>query len=303
MRLLWVVQHVPDDGVVTGDWTVSAKMADALAAHAVATTIVPARAAADAVTTLRPDRVVVVGFLEPAAWAFVATLAPRVPTLFWWLTMHFDPAFGERIVRPARFTTVATNSTVALAHLEAWGRHRAALLHLAAGRGDVGPAPGTARAHAVVYLGIGAHKDRAQEAIVLGGALGHGLRIHGARWEETPWAPWWRGPIPAGGEAALYAAARAALVMTERTQAAMGMINNRPFEILAAGAAGIAWHFPELEALFGDRLLYTRSLAETDAHLSALDAGTQPVPDARDWIAAHHTYAQRAQTLLALLAS
>lgn len=303
MRLLWVVQHVPADGVVTGDWTVSAKMADALATRGVDTTIVAARDVATALDATSPDAVVVVGYLEPTAWHRVTTLAPRVPTLFWWLTMHFDPTFGERVVRPAGFTTVATNSTAALARLRAWGRHRATLLHLAAAATDVGPAPDAARPHPVVYLGIGAHKDRAQEAVLLGPALAHGLCLHGARWAETPWAPWWRGPIAPGGEAALYAGARAALVLTERTQAAAGMVNNRPFEVLAAGAAGIAWHFPELEALFGDRLLYTRSFAETDAHLVALRDGTRTVPDARAWISAHHTYDHRARELLALLAA
>jgi hypothetical protein len=303
MRLLWVVQHVPADGVVTGDWTVAAKMAAALDALGVETTIVAARDVAAVVESARPDAVVVVGYLDPPAWQYVTTLAPRVPTLFWWLTMHFDPAFGERAVRPARFTTIATNSPAALARVRAWGRHRAALLHLAAAAADVGPAPDAPRPHPVVYLGIGVHKDRAQEAALLGPALGHGLRIHGARWEETAWAPWWHGPLASGGEAALYGDARAALVLTERTQAAMGMINNRPFEVLAAGAVGIAWRFPELQALFGERLLYTRSFAETDAHLDALRAGTCGVPDARAWIAAHHTYARRAHELLALLAA
>lgn len=302
MRVLWVVQHVPDDGIVTGDFTVSAKMAVALAAHGVAAAIAPARAVEHALAAEGPDRVVVVGFLEPAAWAVVARLAPRIPTLFWWLTMHFDPDFGERTVRPARFTTVATNSTTALARLRAWGRHRAALLHLAAARDDLGPEPGAPRRHPVVYLGVGRHKDRAQQAAMLGPALAHGLVIRGTRWEDGPWAPWWRGPLAAGGEAALYADARAALVLTERTQAAMGMINNRPFEVLAAGTAGIAWHFPELEALFGDRLLYARSFADTAAHLEALRTGARAVPDARAWIAAHHTYAHRAASLVALLA-
>jgi hypothetical protein len=301
MRILWIVQNVPADGLVTGDYLVADKMARALAALGVECAIVPARTARTSLAEYAPDRVMVIGFLEGTTWEYIGGLGDHVPTVFWWLTMHFTPTWGEDVVRPSRFVAIATNSETAFNHLVSWGRHRPLFLPLAADERDLKASALPSLAHPVVFLGIGQHKDRAQEEMLLGPAREFGLAIYGARWKDTPWAPWWRGPLPVGLEASLYRSSRVALGMTEHEQVRMGMINNRPFEVLAAGAPCILPHYPTLEAFFGDRLLYTRSAAETYALLRGVLAGEVCVPDSRDWISRYHTYRHRAQQLVEFL--
>lgn len=114
-------------------------------------------------------------------------------------------------------------------------------------------------------MGIGGHKDEAQEHPMLEPACDLGLAVYGARWDDTARAPHWKGPLPAGRDASLHRSCRVVLGMTERTQAAAGTINNRPFDALAAGAACVMPRYPALEAFFGDRLLHTTSAEESAA--------------------------------------
>ncbi len=302
MRITWVVQSVPSDGVITGDYVVVGKLSRAMAAFGATSVIVPARDARSEIERTRPDRVVVHGFLQQDAWDWVSRLGDRIPTVFWWCTMHFSPTWGEDVVRPSRFTAIATNSELALSWLRAWGGHRTLLLHSAASADDVSAPFDAALAHPVVFLGIGRHKDAAQEDMILGPARDLGLAVYGARWDDTAWAPHWKGPLSVGREASLYRSCRVVLGMTERTQAGAGMINNRPFDVLAAGAACIMPHYPALEAFFGDRLLYTTSAGETGRLIRGVLDGSIRPPDARDWILAHHTYRHRAEQLMGLLA-
>lgn len=301
MRILWVVQSTPADGVITGDYVVVGKLARALERLGVESTIVPARDARDTIALRAPDRVVVHGFLEPNAWDYLSTLGDRLPTVFWWCTMHFRPDWGEAVVRPSRFTAIATNSETALSWLRAWG-HRGLLLHLAADDADAYAPYDESLAHPVVFLGIGRHKDDAQEELILGPACDLGLAVYGARWDDTRWAPWWKGQLAVGREAALYRSCRVVLGMTERTQADAGMINNRPFDALAAGAPCIMPRYAALEALFGDRVLYTTSADDTRRLIRGVLDGTIRPPDSRDWILAQHTFRHRAEALLGLLA-
>jgi hypothetical protein len=302
MRIVWVVQTVPADGVITGDYVVVGKLSRALAALGAESAIVPARDARAHIERNRPDRVVVHGFLQQDAWDWLSRLGDRLPTVFWWCTMHFSPTWGEDVIRPSRFTAIATNSELALSWLRAWGGHRTLLLQSATSEDDAHAPFDPALAHPVVFLGIGRHKHEAQEAMVLRPAADLGLAVYGARWDGTPWAPYWQGPLPIGREASLYRSCRVVLGMTERTQAAAGMINNRPFDALAAGAACVMPHYPALEALFGDRLLYTTSADDTRRLVAGVLDGTIRPPDARDWILANHTYRHRAEQLMGLLA-
>ncbi len=302
MRVLWVVQSIPADGFVTGDYVVVDKLARAVAALGVECAIVPARDAREAIERRTPDRVFVHGFLDQEPWEYLSTLGARVPTVFWWCTMRFRADWGEAVIRPTDFTAIVTNSEIALARITAWGRHRGMLLFHGAEERDLEATADPALAHPVVFLGIGQHKDAAQEEMLLGPARDLGLALYGFRWGDTPWAPWWKGQLPPGREASLYRSCRVALGMTEREQMRAGMINNRPFEVLAAGTPCIVRHYPAVEAFFGDRLLYTRSADDTRRLLRGVLDGTIHVPDARDWIRAHHTYRHRAAQLLGLFA-
>lgn len=71
-------------------------------------------------------------------------------------------------------------------------------------------------------------------------------------------------------QASVYGMALAVIGVTMDAQREMGMVNNRVFEALSVGAALISDHFPALEALCGDKVLYVRSPGDVARHIEDL---------------------------------
>ena len=93
-----------------------------------------------------------------------------------------------------------------------------------------------------------------------------------------------------------------------------GMINNRVFEAMSVGAPLISEHFPALEDLFGDALLYVRHPGDVTRHVQHLLL-SHGLHKGRDEIEAHkrqrrramieggHTWARRVEDMLSFASS
>ena len=67
------------------------------------------------------------------------------------------------------------------------------------------------------------------------------LSIYGSSWDQLPeFAPYYRGVAPVSTLPTIYANARAVLAVTMDEQRDFGMLNNRVFEVLSAGAPMIS---------------------------------------------------------------
>lgn len=93
-----------------------------------------------------------------------------------------------------------------------------------------------------------------------------------------------------------------------------GMINNRVFEAMSVGAPLISEHFPALEDLFGDAVLYVRRPGDVTRHVEQL-LHSHELHEGRDEIEAHarqrrraiieggHTWARRVEDMLSFASS
>lgn len=159
-------------------------------------------------------------------------------------------------------------------------------------------------AHEVAYLGLN-HPNKSNEVVelMLVEAKNFDLAIFGSGWNEHPTlAPFWKGPLPKGDIAKLYSSAKIVLGTTEDRQRRAGMINNRVFEALACGACFVSEHFPELEAVFGDAILYSHLPGDTVANIKRLltdrEFRNQLETKGRSVILRDHTYAHRIEDIL-----
>lgn len=90
-----------------------------------------------------------------------------------------------------------------------------------------------------------------------------------------------------------------------------GMINNRVFEVMSVGAPLISEHFPALEALFGDSILYVRHPGDVARHVEHILLHYKGLHTDRGEIEAHarqrrramieenHTWSRRVEDILA----
>lgn len=130
----------------------------------------------------------------------------------------------------------------------------------------------------VVFLGSGGvgNKDPKTTHHYLDPAKRFDFGLWGSNWSHEYWAQlnghdrgtndwhrFWRGPLPVGDEAALYASARVVLGYHEDGQRQWGMWNNRVFEALAAGALLISDEAAGLVDEFGDAVVTTRGGEES----------------------------------------
>eukprot|EP00904_Undaria_pinnatifida_P011653 jgi/Undpi1/7618/HiC_scaffold_23.g10091.m1 len=152
------------------------------------------------------------------------------------------------------------------------------LLHLAADplvMREVPPHP-KYEDHTVVYLGqFKRTKHRIVETLIEVAPLG--LSIYGGGWDlhedAAELLPFWRGVLPLGDIASLYASAKVVMSTTEEQQRSLGMVNNRVFEALSCGAAVVSDSFPEMEAVFGDHVLYYRQAGDAKRAVEPLPSG------------------------------
>lgn len=111
----------------------------------------------------------------------------------------------------------------------------------------------------------------------------------------------------------MYSRALAVIGVTMDAQRASGMINNRVFEAMSVGAPLISEHFPALESLFGDELLYVRRPGDVAQHIECLlHAGLQKEGREeeanvrrrrRTMIETDHTWARRVEDMLSFAGS
>lgn len=120
-------------------------------------------------------------------------------------------------------------------------------------------------AHGVVYLGQPAFHKKSNLYTMLTEAMPHGLAIYGSKeWVETEFRSAYQGVLPIQEIEDLYRSATVVLAVTVDAQKVLGMINNRIYEALAAGAVVLADRFEELEETFGSSILYHRQPGDTD---------------------------------------
>jgi hypothetical protein len=156
----------------------------------------------------------------------------------------------------------------------------------------------------VVYLGM-YHPSKSNEIehIVLGASKEFDLEIYGTGWEShSSLSAYWKGVLPIQNVYSLYKSAKVVLGMTEERQARFGMINNRVFEALAAGACFISEPFAALQNTFGDIIFYSNNQEETKRHLQNIlthpDYFKAHRLAAMTFISRHHTYRHRVEEIM-----
>ena len=159
-------------------------------------------------------------------------------------------------------------------------------------------------AHNVVYLGL-YHPGKSSVIIerMLFEAIDQGLAIFGYGWDRHPiLKQCYQGKLPLSDAALLYSSAKVVLGMTEKRQKVAGMINNRNFEAMASGAAFISDHYPGLEKVMGNNILYARQSGDTRKLVTELlndDLRRKALGDqARDLITRQHTYDDRVDRMI-----
>jgi glycosyltransferase involved in cell wall biosynthesis len=156
----------------------------------------------------------------------------------------------------------------------------------------------------VTYLGM-FHPLKSPAIIeqILCEAVDYGLTIYGHGWDRHPILKrYWKGRLPFGDIPKLYASAKVVLGMTEERQKVAGMINNRVFEVLSCGACFISEHYPGLEEVFDDTILYSRKKGDTSKYIEELLQNTSfrrtLGEKGRSLILRHHTYEHRVEKML-----
>lgn len=181
--------------------------------------------------------------------------------IFWWLSNLF---FDTKSIYNSEFTGIATNSS--LCYLEL----RSATIPMA--KIDLCADESLALAkinkrlywNECVYLGLFPHKTIGQMQLFFTSAS-YSLGIWGLGWDKSPYANYHRGILPFEEIGALYRSSDVAFLLTENRQKANGMINNRTFEIFAAGCPIISDKFEYLEnSDFGEFISFADSAEEVD---------------------------------------
>ncbi|KAF0698009.1 Aste57867_11340 [Aphanomyces stellatus] len=215
-----------------------------------------------------------------------------------------DPAFpGLDRIREFDVDAFFTNSHDALAALTPHAPHAEFMLLAAEASSALNP---TSSHHSplpdssVVFIGnaVGINTKR-DLAVMLREAIPFGLVIYGFAWDLFPeFTPYWGGVLPPEDLPRVYAAATAVLGATMDAQRANGMINNRVFEVLAAGSILISDHYDALETLLGNRVLYYKQPGDVTRHLETLRSFPHSPASLQAFVTAHHTYDHRVAQIL-----
>jgi hypothetical protein len=221
--------------------------------------------------------------------------------VFWWLSELF---YRRENIVDSPFHGVATNSKRAARWLAS--RKPAKFIELAA---DVSLAAAPRKSEYesfATYLGVYPHKSPEQMDLLFRPVAKAGLTLWGRGWESSPYREHARGTLPLQEIGSLYRSAQAVLALTEERQAKRGMLNNRIFEALAAGAVVVSDQFPSLRRHELGKFI---SFAETPAAARKLFAAIRDDPRFRERalqgqqvVLQRHTYRQRAEEFLAFYA-
>jgi hypothetical protein len=162
----------------------------------------------------------------------------------------------------------------------------------------------------ITFLGM-YHRNKSNEVmdLILGESSKYNLSIYGSGWGEHPvYKKNWKGKLPIGGISNLYNSSKIVLGMTEDRQRKMGMINNRVFEAMACGSFLISEYFPELEQIFGDKILYSKTRGDTGRHIesilnSRIEERRSHKIKCCELIEKEHSYGNRVEDILGLYSS
>ena len=230
----------------------------------------------------------------------VRRLSPGVRVYFF----CFDPAFpGPEALAHLDVDGYFTNSGKMLRWLRALAQPlRSEEIPLAADINTMKPWPHVVPqyAHNVTFVGAAGFEAKVNLSWMLREAAPFGLAIYGSAWDSSPeFAPYWRGILPKDHISQLYSSSKVVLGVTMDSQRDHGMVNNRVFEALACGAVFLSEHFPALEALFGDTMLYVRGPGDVHEQLNTMLEGTAArPPNGRELVQRKHTYAHRVAQIL-----
>ncbi len=162
---------------------------------------------------------------------------------FWWLSKLY---YDETTISTAPFHAVATNASGLTTSLR---RKNVpfSTIELAAPRIFAESCHKEEYQDVCTFLGTCENKCVEQLELLLRPAAEYGLSIWGYGWEDSPFAEFYRGPLPLFDVGRLYRSVQVVLAVTENRQKDLGMINNRIFEALAAGAIVISDPHPALK--------------------------------------------------------
>lgn len=248
------------------------------------------------------DLVVIEGWADdvPHFISIVRGLNPKVVILHWCLS-----AWNLQHVLQLEVDGFLTNSKTLLVKLS----QLHPTLYLPLGAPIVAPNNNAVKpqyTHQVVYLGQPAFHKKSKLHAMLAEARPYGLIIYGSKdWASTEFRECYRGVLPPGDIQDLYRAVNIVLAVTVDSQKELGMINNRVYEALAAGAVVLTDHFRVLEETFGSSLLYHRQKGDTERILSQFRS---IIPSKRMRLRAalvslSHSYDERVKRLLRFLRS
>lgn len=119
--------------------------------------------------------------------------------------------------------------------------------------------------HRVVFIGSQSMSEKDILLEMLNEAIPFGLVIYGEKkWNSTSFKSFYRGPLPMEDLSLLYFSADVVLGCTKDSQKALGMINNRVFDVISQGGAVLlSDYFPELEQVAGSSVFYHRQKGDT----------------------------------------
>lgn len=248
------------------------------------------------------DLVVIEGWADdvPRFISIVRGLNPKVVVLHWCLS-----AWNLHNVLQLEVDGYLTNSKSLLGKLS----QLHPTLYLPLGAPVVAPNTNVVKsqyAHRVVYLGQPAFHKKSNLHTILAEARPYGLTIYGSKdWAYTEYRECYQGVLPPGDIQDLYQSVDIVLAVTVDSQKELGMINNRVYEALAAGAVVLTEHFSVLEETFGSSLLYHRQKGDTERILGHFQF-TKPSKRMRlraAQVSLSHSYDERVKRLLHFLRS
>jgi hypothetical protein len=220
--------------------------------------------------------------------------------ILWHLSKMF---YGADELLSAPFHAVATNSHAVWTRLSNSGRV-CAYIELAAPTSFTSAIPQDRYQALAVYLGCYPHKSERQLSLLLRPTSSLDLSIWGYGWQESQYKKCHRGVLPFHDIGALYKSADAVLALTEERQKVLGMINNRIYEALAAGAVVISEPYPALaNHELGEFITFASAEKDVmDALLEVRDMRESRLRNsqAQKVILERHTYDDRARKFLML---
>ena len=222
--------------------------------------------------------------------------------IFWWLSEMF---YGIAEMSGSPFDAVAGNSPIGIAAVGETGQ-LAKVIELATDESFLHLHREDSLDVPIVYLGMYPHKSDSQMKVLFDAASEFGLGIWGRGWEHSPYSQYYRGRLPLADIGKLYSRASIALLLTETRQQKLGMINNRVFEVLGAGATAVSEDYEYLRQHELGRYIEFVSTSvgakrTFERILSSRSIYEQRGKECREIIRSHHTYSRAARQFLKLI--